>query len=136
MRIDAATRRNLELTRSLSGGRDGALLTAIDRTLTGAGARLLETRLAAPLTGVAEIAGRLDAVARLVEDRRLTDTLRERLRRVPEIERALTRLALGRGGPRDLGAIRAGLAQAGELAVVLEGATELPDLLSDAAARM
>jgi DNA mismatch repair protein MutS len=136
MRIDAATRRNLELTRALSGGRDGALLTAIDRTLTGAGARLLETRLAAPLTGATEIAGRLDAVTRLVEDRRLTDTLRERLRRVPEIERALTRLALERGGPRDLGAIRAGLAQAGELALIMEATSELPDLLSDAAARM
>jgi DNA mismatch repair protein MutS len=136
MRIDAATRRNLELTRALSGGRDGALLTAIDRTLTGAGARLLEARLAAPLTGVAEIAGRLDAVARLVEDRRLTDTLRERLRRVPEIERALARLALDRGGPRDLGAIRAGLAQAGELALTLEAADGLPALLSDAAGRM
>jgi DNA mismatch repair protein MutS len=136
MRIDAATRRNLELTRALSGGRDGALLTAIDRTLTGAGARQLEARLAAPLTGVAEIAGRLDAVARLVEDRRLTDTLRERLRRVPEIERALARLALDRGGPRDLGAIRAGLAQAGELALTLEAADGLPALLSDAAGRM
>jgi DNA mismatch repair protein MutS len=136
MRIDAATRRNLELTRSLSGGRDGALLAAIDRTLTGSGARLLETRLAAPLTGVAEIAGRLDAIQRLVEDRRLTDTLRERLRQVPEVERALTRLTLDRGGPRDLVAIRAGLAQAGDLAAMLEAAGDLPDLLSDAAARM
>ncbi len=136
VRIDAATRRNLELTRSLSGGRDGALLTIIDRTLTGAGARLLETRIAAPLTGVAEITGRLDAVTALVEDRRLADTLRERLRRVPEIERALTRLALDRGGPRDLGAIRAGLGQAGELAALLEGQAGLPDLLSDAAGRM
>ncbi|MFQ5567367.1 MAG: DNA mismatch repair protein MutS, partial [Paracoccaceae bacterium] len=136
MRIDAATRRNLELTRSLSGGRDGALLTAIDRTLTGAGARMLETRISAPLTAVEGIAGRLDAVAHLVADRRLAETLREHLRQVPEIERALTRLALERGGPRDLGAIRAGLAQAGELAGVLEAADDLPDLLSDAAARM
>jgi DNA mismatch repair protein MutS len=116
------------------------LLAAIDRTLTSAGARLLETRISAPLTGVAGIAERLDAVAHLVADRRLAGTLRERLRRVPEIERALTRLALERGGPRDLGAIRAGLAQAGELAGELEGAREgesdLPDLLSDATARM
>ncbi|HSF93834.1 MAG TPA: DNA mismatch repair protein MutS, partial [Thermohalobaculum sp.] len=136
MRIDAATRRNLELTRSLSGGREGALLAAIDRTLTGAGARLLETRLAAPLTGVAEIAARLDAVTRLAEDRRLADGLRERLRRVPEIERALTRLALDRGGPRDLGALRAGLAQASELAGLLDAAEDLPELLDDAAARL
>jgi DNA mismatch repair protein MutS len=136
MRIDAATRRNLELTRSLSGGRDGALLTAIDRTLTGAGARLLETRISAPLTGVEGIAERLDAVTCLVENRRLAETLRERLRQVPEVERALTRLALERGGPRDLGAIRAGLAQADELAGELDGAADLPDLMSDAAARM
>ncbi len=60
MRIDAATRRNLEMIRSLSGGRDGALLAAIDRTLTSAGAQLLETRISAPLTGVAGIAERLD----------------------------------------------------------------------------
>jgi DNA mismatch repair protein MutS len=136
MRIDAATRRNLELTRSLSGGRDGALLAAIDRTLTGAGARLLESRIAAPLTGVAEIADRLAAVERLVEDPPLRDTARERLRRVPEIERALSRLALDRGGPRDLGAIRAGLAQAGELAAVLDAASDLPEHLAEAASRM
>jgi DNA mismatch repair protein MutS len=136
MRIDAATRRNLELTRSLAGGRDGALLSAIDRTLTGAGARLLESRIAAPLTSVSEISARLAAVERLVEDRPLRDAIRERLRRVPEIERALSRLALDRGGPRDLGAIRAGLAQAAELAAVLGAATGLPDHLAGAAARM
>jgi DNA mismatch repair protein MutS len=133
MRIDAATRRNLELTRSLSGHRDGALLAAIDRTLTGAGARLLEMRLAAPLTGVNEIAGRLDAVTRLAEDRRLAEALRERLRRVPEIERALTRLALDRGGPRDMGALRAGLVQAGDMAEVLGKAPDLPPLIAGAA---
>ena len=134
MRIDAATRRNLELTRSLSGTREGALLAAIDRTLTGAGARLLETRLAAPLTGVAQIETRLDAVTHLVDDRALAASLRERLARVPEIERALTRLALDRAGPRDLGAIRAGLEQAGEIAGLLSG--DLPDALAEAGADM
>jgi len=136
MRIDAATRRNLELTRSLSGGREGALLNTIDRTLTGAGARLLESRIAAPLTSVAEIAARLASVERMVEDRPLRDAARERLRQVPEIERALGRLALDRAGPRDLGAIRAGLAEAGELAAVLGEAADLPDHLAEVAARM
>ena len=136
MRIDAATRRNLELTRSLSGGREGALLNTIDRTLTGAGARLLESRIAAPLTSVAEIAARLASVERMVEDRPLREAARERLRQVPEIERALSRLALDRAGPRDLGAIRAGLAEAGDLAAVLGEAADLPDHLAEVAARM
>jgi DNA mismatch repair protein MutS len=136
MRIDGATRRNLELTRSLAGGREGALLHAIDRTLTGAGARLLESRLAAPLTDVTEIAARLDAVAWLAEDRGLAEALRERLRRVPDIERALSRLALDRGGPRDLAAIRAGLGAAAEIAAVLGEAADLPAELAQAAARL
>ncbi|HUF87043.1 MAG TPA: DNA mismatch repair protein MutS [Thermohalobaculum sp.] len=140
MRIDAATRRNLELTRSLSGARGGALLDAIDRTLTGAGARLLESRVAAPLTDVAAIAARLDSVAWLVEDRPLREALRERLRLVPDIERALTRLGVERGGPRDLAAIRAGLAAAGAIAGVLAdelaGTPDLPVELAGAASRL
>ncbi|MEM7508499.1 MAG: DNA mismatch repair protein MutS [Pseudomonadota bacterium] len=136
MRIDAATRRNLELARSLSGGRDGALLTVIDRTLTGAGARLLAARLAAPLTDTAAIAARHDAVAHLVETTPLRQTLREALRQVPEIERALSRLVLDRGGPRDLAAIRAGLTQAAELSALLRDAEEAPPGLIEPAARL
>ena len=63
MQIDAATRRNLELTRSLGGGREGSLLAAVDRTVTGGGARLLETRLNGPSTDVRLVAARQDAVA-------------------------------------------------------------------------
>ncbi len=81
MRMDAGTRRNLELTRALAGGREGSLIAAIDRTQTGAGARLLETRLAAPLTDPRAIADRLDAVERLVDDRALCTWLREALAR-------------------------------------------------------
>ena len=136
MRMDAGTRRNLELTRTLAGGREGSLLAAIDRTLTGAGARLLETRLSAPLTDPRAVAERLDAVERLVEDRALCGWLREALAAVPEIERALSRLVLDRGGPRDLAAIRAGLAQAGEIAAALAEADELPSLLNDAGRRL
>ena len=136
MRIDAATRRNLELTRSLSGDRQGSLLHAIDRTLTGAGARLLAARLAAPLTDTAEITRRLEAVARLVEDSDLRHLLRTALKQVPEIERALSRLVLDRGGPRDLAAIRAGLTQAMDLAQVFNSSEALPAAITHAATRL
>ncbi|MEL6479658.1 MAG: DNA mismatch repair protein MutS, partial [Pseudomonadota bacterium] len=136
MRIDAATRRNLELTRSLSGERQGSLLHAIDRTLTGAGARLLAARLAAPLTETGEIARRLDAVQHLTEDAEFLAQLRAALTQVPEIERALSRLVLERGGPRDLAAIRTGLARAAELSALMAEFAGLPEALTGAAARL
>ncbi|MBD3763425.1 MAG: DNA mismatch repair protein MutS [Rhodobacterales bacterium] len=119
MQIDAASRRNLELTQALSGGRDGSLLAAVDRTVTAAGARLLERRLAAPSCDLGAIRARHAAVAALVADPALREVLREALRRVPDIDRALGRLALDRGGPRDLAAIRAGLAAAAGIAAQL-----------------
>lgn len=106
MAIDPATRRNLELMETLSGERHGSLLAAIDRTVTGAGARLLAERLGMPLTDPAAIAARLDAVAFLVEGAELRDAVRFRLRQTRDIERSLARLALGRGSPRDLAALR------------------------------
>ena len=111
MAIDAATRRNLELTATLDGGTAGSLLSVIDRTVTGAGARLLRARLTAPLTEPAVIAERLDSVGFLVEAEGARSGLRERLRRCPDVERALSRLSLGRGGPRDLAAVRDALGQ-------------------------
>ncbi len=131
VQIDAATRRNLELTRSLSGGREGSLLQAVDRTITGAGARLLELRLTSPSTDLGVIAARHDGVAFATENRGLATDLRDDLRNVPDIERALSRLALDRGGPRDLAALRDGLAQADAMARRLEEA-ELPELLAGA----
>ncbi|MEO0999995.1 MAG: DNA mismatch repair protein MutS, partial [Pseudomonadota bacterium] len=116
MQIDAATRRNLELTRSLTGGRGDTLLAAIDRTVTGPGARLLETRLTAPLTELAAIRARADQVSDFVADRGLAAEVRDGLRAAPDMERALSRLALDRGGPRDLGAVRDGLAAGAALA--------------------
>jgi DNA mismatch repair protein MutS len=111
MEIDAATRRNLELTRSFAGERRGSLLGVIDRTLTGAGARLLAARLSAPSTEPAAIAARLDTVAWFIETPVARETVRAALKRCPDLERALSRLALGRGGPRDLAALRDGLAE-------------------------
>ncbi|RJL19301.1 DNA mismatch repair protein MutS [Paracoccus siganidrum] len=119
MQIDAATRRNLELTQALSGGREGSLLAAIDRSVTAAGARLLERRISAPSRDLALIHARHDAVAQLVDDPRLAADLRAALARVPDMDRALSRLALERGGPRDLAAIRAGLTQGAAIAARL-----------------
>jgi DNA mismatch repair protein MutS len=118
--IDAATRRNLELLQSLSGDRRGSLLAAIDRTVTGAGARLLATRLAAPLAAPARIRRRLDEVEALVTDSTLREDLRAGLRGCPDLERALSRLSLGRGGPRDLAALREGLGRAATIRQQLE----------------
>jgi len=109
LEIDPATRRNLELEQTLEGQRRGSLLATIDRTLTGAGARRLAQYLAAPLTDPRAIEARLDMVGFFVDDARRRDELREILRGLPDVERALSRISLGRGGPRDLAAIRDGL---------------------------
>ncbi|MDA9821619.1 DNA mismatch repair protein MutS [Paracoccaceae bacterium] len=116
MQIDAATRRNLELTQTLSGERGGTLLACLNLTVTASGARLMERRLSAPSLELAEIAARLDAIAFGVEHTQIAQQLRIGLRRVPDLDRALSRLALDRGGPRDLAAIRTGLGQAMDLA--------------------
>ncbi|NOX72805.1 MAG: DNA mismatch repair protein MutS [Alphaproteobacteria bacterium] len=125
MQIDAATRRNLELTNSLSGGREGSLLAVIDRTITGPGGRLLAQRLNSPSTVIKTINARLDGVTYLLENQPLCETLRGELRKTPDMARALSRLALERGGPRDLGAIRSGLAQA-RVVQALSSDQELP----------
>ena len=115
MEMDAATRRNLELEESLAGERQGSLLGAIDKTITGLGARLLAARLAAPLADVAAIDRRLDVVQFFLAEEDIRERARKALAKTPDIERALARIALGRAGPRDLAALREGLARAGEL---------------------
>jgi len=112
MAIDPATRWSLEIDRAQNGGREGCLLAAVDRTVTSGGARLLAARLSRPLVSPEAIDKRLDGVAFFVEDRPLRRDVRERLKSAGDMARALSRLALGRGGPRDLGALRQGL-QAG-----------------------
>ncbi len=132
LEIDAATRRNLELTRSMSGERQGSLLASIDRTLTGAGARLLGDWLAGPLTDVAQIAARHDLVGYLVEDDGLREALRSALRQVPDIERALSRLTAERGGPRDLAAMRDGLRATAAFRTLIAETRLAPALLAAA----
>ena len=138
MEIDAATRANLELTRTQAGAREGSLLAAIDRCVTPAGSRLLAAQLSSPLTDRAAIEARLDAVAFFVEHRERRADLRTIARSAPDLARAMSRLALERAGPRDLAAIGAGLLAARALADTLRDeafpAGPLPPLLAAARA--
>ncbi len=128
--IDAATRANLELVRAMNGERRGSLLHALDRTLTSAGARALAAALASPLTDAGAIAQRLDAVQHLLEQSAVRSQLRAVLKRCPDTARALARLTLARGGPRDLGVIRDGLECARLCAQTMaDGAGEHPVLI-------
>ncbi|MGN6115284.1 MAG: DNA mismatch repair protein MutS [Nitrobacter sp.] len=126
MAIDPATRANLELTRTLAGERRGSLLDAIDRTVTAAGSRLLAQRLAAPLTDNAAIARRLDAVAAFTSDSAARDDIRTVLRTAPDMSRALARLSVGRGGPRDLAGLRDGILAADQALTRLGAMPEVP----------
>src|SRR5690606_19374068 len=119
MDIDPATRRSLEITRTQNGERRGSLLDSIDCTITGCGARLLQTRLSAPLTDLAEITRRQDEVEIFAVNSALRTDLRSRLKEWPDLERALSRLTIGRGGPRDLGMVRDALSLAETLRVLL-----------------
>lgn len=112
LEIDAATRRSLELTRTMGGERKGSLLHCIDRTITAAGARMLQSRLSAPLTDSAAIKQRHAEVASLLEDLKTRSQITEFLKPLPDMERALARLTADRGGPRDMGMLRDGLVQA------------------------
>ncbi|MGQ0445909.1 MAG: DNA mismatch repair protein MutS [Beijerinckiaceae bacterium] len=132
MEIDAATRANLELTRTLAGAREGSLLATIDKTVTAPGSRLLAECLAAPLTAQKEIACRLDAVAFFVEEQSLRKDVRACLKTAPDMTRALSRLALERGGPRDLAALRDGISAATAVADLLARAVRLPQELGQA----
>ncbi len=125
MVIDPATRTSLEIERATSGARDGSLLAAIDRTVTAPGARMLAARLARPLLDPVAIDARLDAVAWFCGHRPQSQKLREALKGLPDMARALSRLALGRGGPRDLGALAQGLAT-GEAVIRLFADTKDP----------
>ena len=131
MQIDAATRRNLELTHSLQGARAGSLLSVIDRTATASGARLLERRVSTPSRDLNVIRNRQDAITWAISDPMTAREVRDALKRVPDVDRALSRLGLDRGGPRDMAAIRNALAQAEAISRVLE-THSLPEILRSA----
>ncbi len=130
--VDAATRANLELTRTLSGERTGSLLHAVDRTVTAGGGRLLAERLASPLTDPDAISARLNAVEAFHADPALREDLRAALRAAPDLARAAQRLMFGRGGPRDLAGVRDALIAARAIAARLSG-RDLPADIAKAA---
>ncbi|HKM87777.1 MAG TPA: DNA mismatch repair protein MutS [Xanthobacteraceae bacterium] len=134
--IDQATRSNLELIRTLTGERRGSLLAAIDRTVTAPGSRVLAQRLAAPLTDPAEIGHRLDAVAAFANESDIRADLRARLKAAPDLARALSRIVVGRGGPRDLAAIRDGIFAAASIAERLSALAPVPRDIAQALAAL
>jgi DNA mismatch repair protein MutS len=131
MMIDAATRESLEIVAASGGGRTGSLLHAVDRTVTGAGARLLAADIGAPLLDRERIEARLDLVSLLERDAGLRESLRRQLKALPDLGRALGRLVAGRGSPRDLGQLRDGLNEARRLHARLAGLPERPALLDE-----
>ncbi len=124
MAIDEATRASLEILRTQQGGQSGSLFSAVNQTVTGPGARLLASRLAAPLVDPIQINARLDAVDYFFGGSARCDDVRAVLSETPDMARALSRLTLGRGGPRDLQAIRDGLISAQKLSVLIADAGE------------
>ncbi len=136
MAIDNATRLSLEIVRSQNGDREGSLVAAVDRTVTGPGARLLAARLSVPITDVAVIRRRLDAVEWLAGEENACAALRASLKAAPDMARAQSRLSLGRGGPRDLGVLRDGLRSAGAIADIFSARGAAPDELSAAIAAL
>ena len=119
MEVDAATRANLELTRTLAGSREGSLLAAVDACVSPAGSRLLAAHLSSPLTNRAAIEARLDAVAFFADNRALRVEARALLKSAPDLARALSRVGLDRAGPRDLASLRSGLEIGEALAALL-----------------
>lgn len=130
LKIDSASRRNLELIRTMSGEKNGSLLSVIDRTCTGPGARLLFTHLNAPLTDPGKINARLDATSAFLNDPSEREDLRMNLKGLPDMERALSRLTVGRGSPRDLGMIRDGLYLSGLIYATLIQNKNFADVLA------
>jgi DNA mismatch repair protein MutS len=124
--MDEATRASLEILQSTQGGRKGSLIDAIDRCVTGAGARQLADDLSAPLTDRHQISERLQLVSWLHDDALLREDVRASLRALPDIGRALGRVVAGRGSPRDLGQLRDGLSGARDLHERLAPRADLP----------
>jgi len=132
MEVDAATRRNLELTHTMSGEKKGSLLHTIDMTVTGAGARLLTKNLSMPLTDPDEINHRLDMLEFFIEQNNIREDIRKALKQSADIERSIGRLSLERGGPRDIAAIKNTLSNAVNLSIILNNYNKnLPEAIKD-----
>ncbi len=136
MLIDPATRANLELTRTLGGEKQGSLLATIDRTVTGGGSRLLASRLAGPLVNPDEISRRHDSVEFFLENEMMREALRRTLKGAPDMARALSRIALQRGGPRDILAVAQGMQAASQVIDQISMAASVPAEIAAARASL
>ncbi len=130
MRLDAATRRALDIFPAPGGG-SGSLLGLIDRCRTAAGRRLLRARLERPLIALAPIEARQARVALLHEAALLRARLRQRLGEVPDLERLLGRVATGLATPPELAALGRGLDAAAALAEPIEQEEEEQETAAD-----
>ena len=126
MFIDAATRANLELMRTLSGEKKGSLFYAINNTVSGPGGRLLAERMMSPLTDIDQITQRQNSISFLLETPELMRNLRVSIKQIPDMARALSRLSLNRGGPRDLASLLSGIQGAREIITQLTNLNNLP----------
>ena len=133
LEIDPATRRSLEITRTLSGEKKGCLLDKIDKTKTAIGARLLASRIASPLAVKPEIDERLDLVSWFLSQNIIKTEIGELLKGLPDFERSLARLSVGRGGPRDLFSLATAIEKAQQISKIIEQAVTVsrPELLAD-----
>jgi DNA mismatch repair protein MutS len=129
MAIDPASRDSLEICRAAGGGMAGSLLGEVDRCITAPGRRLLAADLSAPLLDRGAIEARLALVQFFDDDQLRRENVRDALKAMPDIGRALGRLAAGRGGPRDLAQLRDGMAAAAQLREALATMANRPDLL-------
>ena len=142
MEIDGATRRSLELLTSTGGEKNGSLLSVLDRTVTGGGARMLASRISSPLVDIKEIGERLNVVEFFCEEEFVRQDVRDILKSCPDMERSLSRLSLGRGGPRDLAAIKTTLGSVPKLKNILIGGSgkqivrKLPDAVEHIVERL
>jgi len=125
--IDTATRANLELMRTMSGEKKDSLFASIDQTVSGGGARLLAERMMSPSTNTELIRIRQDSIAFFLENTSVCSDVRGFVRAAPDMPRALSRLSLNRGGPRDLAAIVTGLKAGQDVAREFSGAENLPN---------
>ncbi len=118
--IDPSTRRNLELTQTLTGDYKGSLLSTIDRTKTPAGGRLFVRHLQAPLTDTFAINNRLDRISYLIHNTTFQKNIEMNLDGLPDAERSVQRLSMGRGGPRDMHAIMVALQKSGAMKTFIQ----------------
>jgi len=132
MFIDAATRTNLELMRTLSGEKQGSLFHAVNHTVSGPGGRLLAERMMSPLTRTDEITKRQNSIAFMLEEAELADLFRAVIKRIPDMARALSRLSLNRSGPRDLQGLLTGMSGARQILDTFATIKTLPDELANA----